>query len=183
MSIVLVLSGCPAAGKSTFASWLAGHHGFHWIDVEHDVPKMPREFQRVWGETQAHPTPTNIAHWMQQLTWPRVIWDWSFAPGNWPVAEAIKAAGGVLWWFDAPFDVARAKFAERGRGSVEEFDQQMSQICQFTPQLTQVFAPNQLQTLLANGQHLEPTVIYQAMAHTLPSGTTAINNNEGSPIP
>lgn len=59
----------------------------------------------------------------------------------------------------------------------------MSQIRQFTPQLTQVFAPNQLQTLLANGQHLEPTVIYQAMAHTLPSGTTAINNNEGSPIP
>lgn len=46
--LLLVLSGYPAVGKSTFATWLANNHGFHWIDVEHDLPNEYPNVVQAW---------------------------------------------------------------------------------------------------------------------------------------
>jgi len=38
--MIMVLSGWPAAGKSTFASWLADEYGYRHVDVDFNVSKQ-----------------------------------------------------------------------------------------------------------------------------------------------
>ncbi len=88
-----------------------------------------------------------------------VVLDWGFPTEFLYVVAAVKSAGINVWWFDAPRDVARAAFVERGGIDPRCFDNQVVDIEREKDQIRDVFGDHIIETLSASGR-LPPETIW-----------------------
>jgi hypothetical protein len=121
-SLILV-SGIPATGKSSFARYLAREHGFAHYDLECYPCGWPQpELKPLWDSSRG-----DFLVKLQVLH-PRVALDWGFPVGCLPWVRELVAAGTKLIWFTGSICRARAIFIERGGIDVCQFDAQVKAI-------------------------------------------------------
>ena len=145
---VVLISGVPASGKSTYSRWLAAQKCFQYVDLEQSNPTREEQALNV----------------LRGLSETRVVLDYGFAPLLAMTAiEAFKAAGVVLWWFDADWDVARIKFMGRDRGSVDDFDTQRRKVLSAWQEIVSIFSPNIIEALRPTGEYVSPEDLYDRM--------------------
>jgi hypothetical protein len=135
---ILLLSGIPATGKSTFARYLAREHGFAHYDLECYPRGWPHsEFKQVWdADRKQFVASLRNAH-------DRVAIDWGFPVHCLPWVAELQSCGVQLIWFDGDVGRARHAFIQRGGISITDFDQQVSAIrkARFPASLNCVVAP------------------------------------------
>jgi hypothetical protein len=120
---LLLLSGIPAAGKSSFGRYLAREHDFAHYDLECHPHGWPHhELKQVW-----HSSRTTFVAQLKGLH-QRIALDWGFPPHAVSLVHELLAMGVRLVWFAADIAQARRLFEERGGIQVTEFDDQVRAI-------------------------------------------------------
>jgi hypothetical protein len=106
---VLLLSGIPATGKSSFGRYLARDHNFAHYDLECHPRGWPHpELKPVWDWSRADfAAQLKVFH-------PRVALDWGFPIGGISWVRELLAAGVRLVWFAGDIARARELFLKRG---------------------------------------------------------------------
>jgi hypothetical protein len=120
--VVILLSGIPAAGKSTFARHLAREHGFAHYDLECYPRGWPHpELKGMWDADRS----TFLSHVRQFQE--RVVLDWGFPVSCVSWVEELRECGAKLVWFDGDIARAREIFVQRG-GIAATFEKQVADI-------------------------------------------------------
>ncbi len=91
---LLLLSGIPAVGKSSFGRYLAREHNFALYDLECHPRGWPHpELKRVWDSSRAN--------FVAQLKGrhDRIALDWGFPPQAMPQVRELLALGVRCVWF------------------------------------------------------------------------------------
>jgi hypothetical protein len=166
---ILLIAGVPAAGKSYYCQWLERTHGFKHFDVEKDDRVEQYGLQAPWLSSLSG-TAKPLVDRLRTLKSP-VVWNWGFPPEWIHVVDLMKSEGIQLWWFDADHAAARAEFIKRGGIPVERMDGQLSKIMEAEVRIRELFHPNIIMTLQADGTRLSPERIYARMQATRDGGS------------
>jgi hypothetical protein len=120
---LLLLSGIPAAGKSSFGRYLAREHAFAHYDLECHPRGWPHpELKPVWDSSRKHfVAQLRVLH-------ERVALDWGFPPACVFWVHELLSTGVRLLWFAADIKHAQRLFDERGGIPVASFDAQIRAI-------------------------------------------------------
>ena len=108
--VVILLTGIPGAGKTTFAKNLARVHGFAHYDLEHypcGWPHKELDLKRTWDCNRAD----FLATIRQNNR--RIVLDWGFPASHFPWVQELQDHGARLIWFDGDVDRARKNYVER----------------------------------------------------------------------
>jgi hypothetical protein len=121
-NMVLLISGIPATGKSTFCRYLSEEHGVAHYDLENPDGWPHPALHKVWER--------NRSEFVARLTsaHSHVALDWGFPPAHRARVDELKASGVRLVWFDGDLARARAAFESRGGGDPSDFDRQVDPI-------------------------------------------------------
>jgi hypothetical protein len=128
---LILISGIPASGKSSFAQNLATKCQFAHYDMENHPHGWPHpELKRIWDSSRER--------FVDELheRHPCVVLDWGFPCHCSCLVSELLECGVKLVWFEADGQQARLKYGERERresssyGSVDysRFDRQYSDI-------------------------------------------------------
>lgn len=153
--LLLLISGVPATGKTTFARWLGEHRGFLSADVERGG-LGPLGLQSEWNEAVGHGRPTGLVAALGALHQP-VALDWGYPTNSLPFVEALCSAGVGAWWFDGDRAAARRHFIERGTVPVDALDRQMANIDAVWPRLAAFYGDRIIHTVDAEGRFVDWT--------------------------
>ena len=122
--VVLLLTGVPATGKSTFGKYLCQEAGFAHYDLEC--------YPDGWAHVEPRPfwQQRDLPGFMAQVTSldARIALDWGFPPACRPMVDHLRALGATLVWFDGDRRRARELYVERGKYDVGLFDGQVARI-------------------------------------------------------
>jgi hypothetical protein len=120
---LLLLSGIPAAGKSSFGRYLAREYDFAHYDLECYPRGWPhRDLKPIWESSRA-----NFVAQLKVLH-ERIVLDWGFPATHVPWIKELLATGVRLVWFTADIDHARKLFEDRGGIDVNFFNDQVRAI-------------------------------------------------------
>jgi len=98
--MILLVSGIPASGKSTYCRWLEQDQGFIHFDIDVQMfqgtgvgPRWNSIFH-PGGSTK--PFVSTLRQWLRS-----VVIDWGFPPAKLGVVRDLKEEGVEISWFDA----------------------------------------------------------------------------------
>jgi hypothetical protein len=160
---LLLIAGIPAAGKSHFCGWLAQHHGFVHVDPEQEGRLEQLGIAEVWRRAFHDHDPGELLDALRALG-PRVVLDWGFPPQLIYFAEELSENGVELWWFDADRRRARDEFIRRDTVPVAALDIQMLAVQEYWEAIRELFHPNIILVLDAEGMRMEPNAIWQTIS-------------------
>jgi hypothetical protein len=116
---VILISGIPATGKSTFARYLAEKHSFAHYDLECHPRGWPvPELRDTWVASRSDFVAQAHKHH------DRIALDWGFPVHCLPWVQELQAHGARLIWFDGDVVRARQQFVKRGGIGITHFDEQ-----------------------------------------------------------
>ena len=156
---LVVVSGIPGTGKSTFGEWCARNRGFVHIDAEHGG--IAAAGLSVEWSVVARLPPGNVEPLvgaLRRLGQP-VIFDWGYPPAFLPLVRTLHAAGMRAWWFDGDRDAARRRFLERGTVSVAALDHQMASITGAWAELSAFYGRRVVEVIRPGGSFRSPSEI------------------------
>lgn len=120
---LLLLSGIPATGKSSFGQYLSYKYSFAHYDLECYPRGWPHpEFKRLWD--------TCLETFIEQLKQQhqRIVLDWGFPVDCINIVQELQARGIELIWFDGDQDRAREAYQRRGRHDLAPFEKQLTDL-------------------------------------------------------
>jgi hypothetical protein len=160
---LILLSGVPATGKSTFGRWLECERGFDHVDVENGG------FDRLglslaWSAVCQLPPP-QVSPFIAALRGLRrpIALDWGFPPPWLPLVRALHDAGVTAWWFDGDRQAARAVFIRRATVQVEALDLQMRHIEAYQALFDDFYAGRVVQAIHPDGSFTPPERIFDTI--------------------
>lgn len=120
----ILLSGIPATGKSTFASYLSREHSFAHYDLEcHPLGWPHPELKAVWDSSRR----AFITQLRQHHN--RIALDWGFPVSYLSWVKELQKEGVRLIWFAGDLARAREVFSSRcGNKGLEIFDNQVTAV-------------------------------------------------------
>jgi hypothetical protein len=120
---VILLSGIPATGKSTFARYLAQKYSFAHYDLECYPRGWPvPELRDTWEASRSDFVAQVRKHH------DRIALDWGFPVHCLSWVKELLADGVRLIWFDGDIARARQEFVKRGGIAVTNFEAQVAAI-------------------------------------------------------
>jgi hypothetical protein len=125
---VILLSGIPATGKSTFACHLVHEHGFAHYDLEdHPSGWRHQDLHASWARSRS----AFISEARQRDD--GIVLDWGFPVGFVGWIRELQAEGVRLIWFSGDIAQARLNYEARARNdarknNVADFDGQVCNI-------------------------------------------------------
>jgi hypothetical protein len=155
--VILLLTGVPATGKSTFGRYLGRELGFAHYDLEC--------FPRGWAHADPWPLwrQQDFPAFIAQLSAldSRVVLDWGFPPHCYPIVEELRRLGATAVWFDGDRRRARELYIERAENNVALFDKQVAAID--AADLPCSLACRVVNTLGATGLPLDSRILAQTV--------------------
>ena len=121
--MLLLLSGLPGTGKSTFAEKMASERGHAHYDLERPAQWPRPSLHALWERDRAA-----FARAVADAHPVGVVLDWGFPPSCRSWVEELRTAGFTLVWFSAGEDDARRSFLGRSPSDLTFFEAQASQI-------------------------------------------------------
>ena len=164
----ILIAGVPAAGKSHFCNWLCLNCGFDRIDVDSNADAAEGLYQ-LGAEVRSRAPENRLLQSVEDFvarltTWPRLVLDWSFPPDFLSVVTLFGDAGFELWWFNADWNAARAKYGTvHGDSRIPLFDRQRDRVLPAWNEIRPAFEPNILTTLNSDGSRMQPDEIARRM--------------------
>jgi len=166
---LLVISGVPASGKSTYCEWLAARG---WVFINHDRANLStRPIDQTWWNLVIS---GRAADFVQVVATGKqdVALEFGFPTDLLPQVQLLKAAGAQHWWFEANHQTARALFIARndewtrqGRQDlvipIMAFDKYVHDIVTHRDEIREVFAPTIIETLQPDGRRLPVEEIHR----------------------
>lgn len=162
---MLLLSGVPATGKSTFGNWLEEAKGYLHVDAERDGRLQELGVHECWAEVFTSFDATEFVKRLKGMN-NEVVFNWGFPTQFADVARALQNAGLEPWWFDADHVVARRLFLNRGGIPIADFDRFVSDLKRDWPKIEPIFQPRIVKTLSDDGLYMSPNKIYDVMFGT-----------------
>lgn len=148
----ILIAGMPMTRKSAYCGWLRAAKEFVVVDLEREQAAIDAQIGEVGS----------LSAFIQSLP-SRTVIDWGFPAGSIPAIYILKEAGVELWWFDGDPEAARSAYLAQGRGSVEDFEQQMESATEAKPMIESLFGENRISALDASGRYLAEAVICKRM--------------------
>jgi dephospho-CoA kinase len=168
---VLLITGLPGCGKSTFVRYVRDRLGWNLLILEELPPGDA--LQRLWlqglqcGTAQAfvralHSDPR------------RAIVEWGFAVDDPCLAmvKSMKGHGMRVVWFECPDDVARARFVTRGTVPEAAFDAQVAAIRQNCARIMEEIEPDVVDLLNPDGSARTTEELFELVAPVARVGLT-----------
>jgi hypothetical protein len=159
---IVLLTGIPASGKSTYGRWLESTKGFLYVDIENgglEPAGLSSHWKAMFGPNGS--TSSFVAA-LNQMGRP-IILDWGFPPHCLPIVESLKYAGVEVWWFDGERNAARNSFVQRGTVSVQCLDVQMGGIERDWSAIMRVVGDRVIDTVKSGPQYQNPEIIFTRM--------------------
>jgi adenylate kinase family enzyme len=167
VSKVLLLTGLPASGKSTFGRYLCDRHGMYLLILEEEPPvgdTRGQELRRIWRRHVGQGAAERFVRALRNDP-QTVVVEWGF-PVNEPClafVRSMKENGVRVVWFECPDDVARARYADRGTPPVEYFDVQTPAIRANYKRIMEEITPEIVAVLKSDGSPFTPEELYAVM--------------------
>jgi hypothetical protein len=154
---ILLVSGIPGSGKSSFARWLGKNKGYLHVDFDHgDLQR--HNLEGLFYELESSGSQQFIIELVKRDV--PVCLDWGFPPHCLRIVRRLVDAGVEPWWFDANPEVAKKHFLSRGDVSETAFDEQIANIKAAQPAIMELFGEHVISTLNADGTHVSGEQIY-----------------------
>ena len=153
---IILVSGIPGTGKSSFCRYLARQYLFAHYDMEHREDWPHKELHPIWEASR----PQFVAELKQRHE--ATALDWGFPPHCLGLVEELLDAGVFAVWFTGDLALARQAFISRGTIPEEPFDKQVQRISDaglpgsLNARVVQVFTPE--------GAFKSPEVIYRSLS-------------------
>jgi hypothetical protein len=154
---VLLVSGVPGSGKSSFARWLAENKGYLHLDFDHGDFEKHR-LHRLFDEFALSDSDQFVAELLK--TDAPVCLDWGFPPRLLWIVRKLADAGVSIWWFDADPEVAKKHFLHRADVSEAAFDEQIANITASRGAIMEVFGDRVISAFRADRTHVPCEEIY-----------------------
>ena len=151
---ILLLSGIPATGKSSFGQYLARVHSFAHDDLECYPRGWPHpELKLQWDSSRSE-----FVKALQKIH-SHIALDWGFPVRCLPWVRELQDAGVRLLWFTGSRPQAREIFIARGGMDVRNFDDQIKAIQE--AKLPASLQCNCVEVLSEAGVLKEPVAIFE----------------------
>jgi hypothetical protein len=161
MNRLILLSGIPASGKSTYGKWLATNKGYIYWDLENETLEQAGNRANLYLGTDH-----NLDSLVEAITTLTrvVIIDWGFPPDtSLNTVKLLKDKGAELWWFDGDRKAAEISFLKRGNVPGEALKVQIEKIRIFWPEILRVFKGHIIKTVTRGPEYMSPQAIYEIM--------------------
>jgi hypothetical protein len=157
---ILLLSGIPGSGKSSYGRWLVGNKGYIHLDFDQgDIEK--HGLAKLFGEFASGRSDQFIAALLKKDA--PICLDWGFPPSCLPIVQRLADAGVDAWWFEAEAQLAKKHFLHRGTVSEAAFNEQMTNIDASRGAIMKVFGQHIVHALKPDGTHVSCEEIYAQM--------------------
>jgi hypothetical protein len=159
-SLIILLAGIPAAGKSTYACWMQKHERFLHLDVERPGVLTEAGLQAEWDAIfrKNHDTGALVAALRGRGS--RVVIDWGFPPCWLTVINALQAQGVDAWWLDGDRHSSRRAFLARGTGSLGDYEAQMTAISEGWADIAATFRDKVIRTIESGPSYVPEPEFY-----------------------
>ncbi|MGB8409122.1 MAG: hypothetical protein WCE58_04340 [Gallionella sp.] len=123
-NVILLVSGIPATGKSTFAKYLVQKYNFTHFDLEQPYQAWPDpDLHAIWDQSRSE----FVKHLRSRYK--RVVLDWGFPQSCLSWVQELQSQDVHVVWFTGNISQARKAFIARsGSDSAINFDNQVSDI-------------------------------------------------------
>lgn len=157
---ILLLSGIPGSGKSSYGRWLG--HTKRFLHVDFDQGDLQKHFLLdSFREIESSGAERFIAQ-LLGLDSP-VCLDWGFPPHCLWIVHRLAETGVNLWWFEAEKGLAKKHFLSRPKACEAAFDEQTANIEASRGAIMELFGDHIVHALRPDGTHVPSAKIYAQM--------------------
>jgi AAA domain len=154
---ILLLSGIPGTGKSSFARWLAKNKGYIHVDFDHGGLQQ-HELETSFRLVESSEAQLFIAELLRRKE--PICLDWGFPPRCLWIVRRLIDGGVEPWWFDADPEIAKKHFLSRCDVPEAAFDEQIANIKTSRGAIMELFGDRVISALNADGTHVSCEQIY-----------------------
>ena len=146
---LLLISGQPGAGKSTFCRWLVHEKGYAYVETDAEW--------NIWGSTLTEPGlgSAREVHNRLRQRGPDVVIEWGFHPDLLHRIRELIIVGLEHWWFRADEAAAFQQYLNRsGDVSEEAYRIQLERITHSFAMIEKVYRGRMLEVLEPDGTRM-----------------------------
>jgi hypothetical protein len=157
---LLLISGQPGAGKSTYCRWLEKEHGYTHVETDAEWSAWGRLLTTDLDEIGPA---RDVRNRLRQYG-PNVALEWGFLREMMPRVRQLIMIGLEPWWFRADEKVAFQHYMCRsGPASAEAYQSQLEKIAGGLQEIEKVYRGRILNVLNADGTRMSAEEILAEM--------------------